>query len=87
MSGMRTPAQRRKSQLKLKFSMTVEEYDAMLARQGGVCGICRKPPKRRHLAVDHDHDTGRIRGLLCIVCNMRLEWGYAFRVAIEEWVG
>jgi hypothetical protein len=45
----------------------------MLAEQGGGCGICRKPPREDiSLHVDHDHITGRIRGLLCFTCNNAL---------------
>jgi hypothetical protein len=63
----------RKSHLKRKFGITLEQYDAMLAEQGGGCGICRKPPRDDiSLHVDHDHETGRIRGLLCFTCNNAL---------------
>lgn len=40
-------------------------YDSLLALQGGRCAICRKVPRQRRLAVDHDHQTGWVRGLLC----------------------
>jgi len=65
----------RRIQLRCKFGITVEDYDAMYAKQAGVCGICGKPETRKvkgtlcHLAVDHDHETGKIRGLLCSKCN------------------
>lgn len=55
-----------------KFGITPEQYDRMLADQNGVCAICERPPKNRRLAVDHDHDTGRVRGLLCWWCNNRV---------------
>ena len=45
------------------------EFDALFARQGGRCGICRK---RNRLFVDHDHKTGKTRGLLCNRCNLAL---------------
>jgi hypothetical protein len=60
------------------FGMTWAEYDAMHARQGGVCAICRRPETRRvkgtlsDLCVDHCHATGRVRGLLCQRCNMTI---------------
>ena len=57
------------------YGMTVADYDAMLARQGGRCAICRRPPGKRRLAVDHDHRTGRNRALLCGSCNLLI--GYA----------
>lgn len=55
------------------FSITPEEYDLILGLQLGGCGICgRKPtPGKRH-AVDHDHKTGFVRGLLCFMCNKRV---------------
>ena len=70
----------RRYTLKTNFAMTYEEYQSMLQRQNGVCAICQQPPtvilKRnqtlRALAVDHDHSTGKIRGLLCDVCNRAL---------------
>lgn len=55
------------------YGMTMDDYDALLTKQGGRCAICRKPPNpqgyRKRLCVDHEHATGRIRGLLCNQCN------------------
>jgi hypothetical protein len=62
----------RKSHLKAKYGLTLEQYDGMLDRQGGVCAICDEPPGDTALHVDHCHDTGRIRGLLCFRCNSAL---------------
>lgn len=63
--------------LRKKLGITLEQYDTMLAAQGGVCAICGKVETRlnrrgtvRLLAVDHDHSTGAIRGLLCADCNV-----------------
>jgi len=48
-------------------------YAIMLANQGGSCAICREAcDTGRRLAVDHDHSSGRIRGLLCFRCNTSL---------------
>lgn len=55
--------------LKKDFNLTVEEYDAMHEAQGGVCAICGRPQQGKRLAVDHDHTTGKVRGLLCTACN------------------
>lgn len=44
-------------------------YKALLAAQGGRCAICRARPQSKRLAVDHDHQTGAVRGLLCSRCN------------------
>jgi Recombination endonuclease VII len=64
--------QYRDRELRRKFGITIEEYDRMLQAQGGLCAICRqKDPGGRDLAVDHVHDeTKRIRGLLCVRCNI-----------------
>ncbi|HJX42925.1 MAG TPA: endonuclease VII domain-containing protein, partial [Geodermatophilus sp.] len=52
--------------LKRRYGITAEEADAMLAAQGGLCAICRGAPAAH---VDHDHQTGRVRQLLCFGCN------------------
>ncbi|MGY1687715.1 endonuclease VII domain-containing protein [Geodermatophilus sp. SYSU D00867] len=52
--------------LQRRYGITAEEADAMLAAQGGLCAICRTAPAAH---VDHDHDTGRVRQLLCFHCN------------------
>lgn len=52
--------------------MTAEEYAKTLTAQNGVCAICSKPPNGKNLSVDHDHDTGEVRGLLCDNCNRSL---------------
>jgi len=62
---------RRKSLLATLYGMTLADYEALLARQGGVCAICRERPACR-LYVDHCHATGWVRGLLCICCNFAL---------------
>lgn len=56
-----------------KYGLTVEQYDAMLAAQGGVCAICvYSPLTGKPLHVDHDHRTNKVRGLLCGNCNTAL---------------
>lgn len=67
------PEKRFAAELRRNFGITPGDYRAMLAAQGGVCAICRKPEKiRQRLAVDHDHATGKVRGLLCRDCNTSL---------------
>ena len=65
-----------RSQLR-RYGVTPEIYDSLLAQQDGKCGICKKDrsgKKGQRFAVDHDHVTGEIRGLLCIKCNSCLGW-------------
>ena len=53
-----------------QYGLTLAEYELMLAAQGGGCAICRVKPTTRRLHVDHDHDTGAVRALLCHRCNV-----------------
>ena len=63
----------RAGHLKRKYGMTIEQYEAMLAVQGGGCFICGRPPREDiSLHVDHDHATGKVRGILCFACNNAL---------------
>jgi hypothetical protein len=62
--------------VKKKYNMTQDDYDQMFLNQNGVCAICGKEETHRNrsgevgnLAVDHDHKSGKIRGLLCFSCN------------------
>lgn len=62
----------REGNIKTKYGLTPEDYKAILAKQGEVCEICKQPEsgKHGHLSVDHNHATGKIRGLLCTDCNV-----------------
>lgn len=53
------------------YKLTIEQWQAIFTFQGGVCYVCQQPEpvKGRRLSVDHEHDTGLIRGLLCSRCN------------------
>jgi hypothetical protein len=59
------------ARLKMYYGITLEDYNRMLEEQGGCCAICGKPSTdyKRNLHVDHDHLTGKVRGLLCVRCN------------------
>lgn len=60
------------------YGITIEEYEAMFTEQRGRCALCGEPEKASlhgkvtRLTVDHDHDTGEVRGLLCRRCNWQL---------------
>ena len=69
-------AQQRVWRMKSLFGLTVEQYDYMYRRQNGLCAICSGVNlDGRRLHVDHNHATGKIRGLLCYRCNSAL--GYS----------
>lgn len=65
----------RKNLLSSMYNITEEDYSQMIFVQNGVCAICNLPEtiirngKIQNLSVDHDHKTGRVRGLLCAKCN------------------
>lgn len=67
-----------RARLKREFGMTPEEYDLLYTAQGGKCAICERHQTEfsRRLAVDHDHDSGKIRGLLCTSCNNMLGFAH-----------
>lgn len=54
------------------YGLTEEKYNELLIRQKHACAICGKGKKKYDLAVDHDHKTGKIRGVLCSPCNRAL---------------
>lgn len=55
-----------------ELGISEEGYQELLRRQKGRCAICKKKPGQSRLAVDHDHTTGVVRGLLCKHCNQAL---------------
>ena len=71
------PETYRKQHLQRTYGITPEEYDAMLVEQNNECACCgtNKPGNTRrnkYFVVDHDHTTGKVRGLLCHQCNTAL---------------
>lgn len=79
-----TPEQQRRWNLKGQYGISIEDYDAMLAKQDGLCAICGTPADESthgKLHVDHCHATGKVRGLLCSACNPALG---LFRDEIER---
>lgn len=68
----------RKNNLKSQFSMTIDEYDELFKKCNNSCQICNIDAEShykkegRNLCIDHDHKTGKIRGLLCNQCNSAL---------------
>jgi hypothetical protein len=79
MSPEQRSVYQREWHLQRKFKITGEQYAALLKAQGGVCASCggvethrSKNGKLKDLAVDHDHETNEIRGLLCFNCNQAI---------------
>lgn len=65
----RTPEQAARYKRKTYYGLTEDDYQKLLASQSGGCGICGTLGK---LCVDHDHTTGKVRGLLCAQCNFMI---------------
>lgn len=62
-------------ELKRKYGLTLDDYDVLYSKQNKRCGICKttKPgDKKKYFCVDHNHATGKVRGLLCQSCNTGL---------------
>lgn len=78
-------ARKRRNQFLLgKFGITLDDYERMLVAQSGCCKICGTSDSGLQngvFAVDHDHATGLVRGLLCRVCNIHV--GYVERAGLE----
>lgn len=70
----KNPSSSRIRNLKSKYGLSAEDYSMLLQSQGGGCAICRrtKDPVKKSLHVDHDHQTGKVRGVLCSLCNKGL---------------
>jgi hypothetical protein len=69
LSAEERKAYNKRKNFKFKYGISVEEYDELLAAQGGLCAICGQEKK---LFLDHDHVSKRVRGLLCRNCNVAL---------------
>jgi hypothetical protein len=63
-----------KSHYKTKYGITVADYNSMFEKQGGCCAICgvHQDNTFKRFCVDHNHETGQVRGLLCHNCNSAL---------------
>ena len=83
----------RDRQYRVRYGITLQDYDRILSEQGGKCAICKSDKagnKGQCFAVDHCHDTGKVRGLLCAGCNIRIEWLRWFdkhKAAIDLYLG
>ena len=68
------PEKRRSNRLEKRYGITLEEYNQILKKQNECCKICKRHQTEFmiNLAVDHDHKTNKVRGLLCMGCNRAL---------------
>jgi hypothetical protein len=84
----RTFLSRRADHLKRTYGITIEQFDEMLKAQNGRCLICGvdKPRGTKSWHVDHCHETGKIRGLLCNMCNPRLGWFESYKDSIHKYL-
>ena len=65
----------RNGNLKKNYGININEYNSILKSQNGVCAVCGKIERyknRKYLSVDHNHNTGEVRGLLCGDCNVAI---------------
>lgn len=70
-ADMRAYNKKRYHRLRLqRYKLLPEQYAKMLEEQNHACKLChKKAPGKRPLAIDHNHSTGKVRGLLCYACN------------------
>lgn len=68
----RSKAHNRKRTLKRKYNMTPNDWGVLFASQGYACASCRTLLPGRSWDTDHNHQTGKIRGILCHKCNVAL---------------
>lgn len=76
--------------LRTNYNITIEDYNELFQKQNGCCDLCgiHQSELDRRLAVDHNHETGKVRGLLCIVCNRNLVGveNTKFKIAAEKYL-
>lgn len=83
------------NRLRIRYGVTREQWEAQYEAQGGLCAICEKAAtgtsRGNRLHVDHSHETGQVRGLLCAGCNTHLgilektEWRAKAEAYLESW--
>lgn len=66
------PEVAKRAQLKHKYGLTLEQHKQMYLDQNGCCAVCGEPIEYDRVVTDHDHETGKVRGLLCYRCNRDL---------------
>lgn len=67
------PDRRRNAKFMFRYGITLDDYNSMLEAQGGVCAVCKQSGHtKQRLHVDHNHESGQVRSLLCALCNAAL---------------
>jgi hypothetical protein len=80
-------ARARDAHLRCAYGISTDVYDQMCSDQNNACAICGRPCRTgKRLAVDHDHETEKVRGLLCISCNVHLGWYENNVEAVQEYL-
>jgi hypothetical protein len=82
----KNPKKAKGFQLKYKYGITIEDYDRMFSNQAGLCAICGVSQSKisKQFAVDHCHDTNKVRGLLCSKCNTAIgQFNHNFDIVIN----
>lgn len=74
--------------LKNTYGIILDDYNRMFAEQKGCCSICKihQTELKKRLGVDHNHSTGKVRGLLCDRCNWILGPYEKYRTQFEEYL-
>ena len=88
----RTPKKRLEQHLKYKYALTINELNEALEKQNGGCAICEEVlpdllvynNRRRGYAIDHNHETGKFRGILCLKCNSMLGMARDSQILLEK---
>lgn len=67
----KNPEKRRFSSIKSRYGITREQWNELFIKQGKACAVCRRvtPDSKVGWHTDHDHKTGKVRGILCAKCN------------------
>lgn len=72
-----TPEERKRKakdrNLRTRYGVTLEQFEAILESQGGICPVCEKSDKV--MCLDHNHKTLKVRGIVCLNCNLRVIGG------------
>ena len=76
---------KREQRYREAYGITLAEYDRMFTEQAGRCFICGRTQETQLLSVDHDHETGKVRRLLCVYCNNCLAWFEKYRDVVEAY--